>query len=234
MNSLAPGTRVCELPPAHMAEKDVFINALHSDMPECDRASHAATLDQLETAKASHCYVYCAQRSCNAAVDFMASEADKLEERCDAVTYLHNGALGMSEAELVDGARCHARIVAHNTVQDSGCLNCDAQKQTAVGLTVDGQTLAGAQYLPARASAPGWFKRASIWSRHPPQFSRDARYTNPPQTHDPSGSVRVSLDTAGTGISEDAVLAFWASKPDEHVREAQDAYDDFTNSGIVQ
>lgn len=231
-DSLPFNTRVCERPPVHVGKDEVFINALHADMPECDRASRSTTLEDLE--RASHCYVYCAQRSCGAAKDFMIANADEISEKCDAVTYLHNGALGMNESELVDGATCHANVVAHNSVQKTGCLNCDARSSVDVGLVVNGETRSGAQYLPARPSSPEWFKRASIWSRHPPQFSRDARYANPPQTHDPSGGARVRLDTTGTGIREDATLAFWASKPDARVREAHDAYDDFTNSGIVQ
>lgn len=231
IEGLPPRTRVCERPPSHVGDADVFLNALHGALPECDHASHAATLEGLE--RASHCYVYCAQRSCDAAKDYLVSRADELEAKCDATTYLHNGALGMHESELVDGAGCHANIVEHNAVQDTGCLNCDARTTVDVALALDGQERVGAQFLPTRPSAPEWFKRASIWSRLPPQFSRDARYANPPQAHDPRGSTTVRLDTTGTGIAEDATLAYWASKPDERVREAHDAYDDFTNSGIV-
>lgn len=232
IHSLPSGTRVCERAPTHVNVGDVFINALHADMPECDRASHSATLRDLK--HAPHCYVYCAQRSCGAAKEFMIENADEIEAKCDEVTYLHNGALGMHQSELKDGATCHANVVAHNTVQEVGCLNCDGRSTVDVGLTVNGEERAGAQYLAARPSAPEWFKRSSIWSRHPPQFSCDARYANPPQTHDPSGSERVRLDTTGTGIQEDAKLAFWASKPDERVREAHAAYGDFSNSGITQ
>lgn len=230
--TLPSNTRVCERPPAHVEDGAVFLNALHTSMPECDRASRSATLEDLD--RASHCYVYCAQRSCGAAKDFMVERADDLAAKCDAVTYLRNGALGMNESELVDGGRCHANIVAHNSVQKTGCLNCDASSPVDVDLIINDEKRSGAQYLQARPSAPDWFKRASIWSRHPPQFSRDPRYANPPQTHDPRGSARMRLDTTGTGIRENATLAFWASKPDTHVREAHDAYDDFTNSGIVQ
>ena len=42
------------------------------------------------------------------------------------------------------------------------------------------------------------------------------------------------LDTTGTDLGEDALLAFWASKSSDRVREAHDAYDDFANGGIVQ
>lgn len=231
-DSLPQTTQVCDIPPQRIGEREVFINALHDSMPECDRATHSATLETL--GHASHCYVYCAQRSCHAAVRFMDQHEEALRDGCDSITYLRNGALGMPETALADGRACHANILAHNEVQTAGCLNCDLRAETAVTLRVDGEVRENATYLPAKATAPEWFKRVSIWSRLPPQFSRDPRYSNHPQTHDPSGSTRVRFETTGTGLSEDALLAFWASKPDDHVREAHDAYDDFTNSGIVQ
>ena len=233
---LPSATRVCERAPERVGANAVFLNALHDAMPECDRTAHSATLADLAGARgddaAPHCYVYCAQRSCGAAADFVTSHAEELQRGCSAVTYLRNGALGMRESELVDGAACHARVVEHNPVQETGGLNC-GDAAVDVALAVDGRARAGAQYLRGRPTAPEWFKRASIWSRHPPQFSRDPRYANPPRAHDPRGAARVRLDTTGTGIAEDATLAFWASHPGE-VKEAHAAYGDFTNSGIVR
>ena len=77
--TLPPDTRVCELPPDRLDDGDVFINALHDNLPECDRATHAATLDDVADG-ASHCYVYCAQRACHAAVRYMTTHADELAQ----------------------------------------------------------------------------------------------------------------------------------------------------------
>jgi hypothetical protein len=234
-DDLPSATRVCERGPDRLAPGAVFLNTLHESLPECDRATHAATLDDIDaTAPASHCYVYCAQRSCHAAVGFLAEHEDALRAKCADVTYLRNGALAMREGELADGATCHAKVVAHNDVQEQGCLNCDARTTSDVDVHVDGARHEGATFLGTRSAPPDWFRRASIWSRLPPQFSRDPRYAHTPQTHDPRGAQHVRLDVTGTGIGDDALLAFWASKPADRTREAREAYGDFANGGIVQ
>ena len=156
VSALPPATRVCERAPERVDANAVFLNALHDAMPECDRAAHAATLSDLaarDGAQAPHCYVYCAQRSCGAAVDFMTSHADELQRGCSGVTYLHNGALGMRESELVDGATCHARVAAHNPVQETGCLNC-GDAAVDVALAVDGRAREGAPRAWRGRSAP--------------------------------------------------------------------------------
>ena len=225
-----PDTDVCEHPPDRLASGHVFLNAL-SDMPECDRRHGMASLDSMEE-RAERCYVYCAQRSCGAAKAFLRDRADEVAEKCASVTYLRNGALSMREIDLADGEACHARIVAHNRISDEPCLTCEGGAVRA-RLSVDGEE-AKATFDGTDDTVPDWFHRADVWSRLPPQFSRDPRYRNRPKPHDPSGDLALSLRLDGLPYDEDALLAFWAARDDGRVREAHDAYGDFTNSGIVQ
>ena len=73
----------------------VFLNALSESMPECDRRERAVSLDDLADhsarAERPNCYVYCAQRSCNAAQVYMQKHKDDLEAHCATVSYLHGG-----------------------------------------------------------------------------------------------------------------------------------------------
>ena len=224
--ALAPELGLTDLP----APGEVFVNAL-PDMPECDRRHGMASLDALEE-PAARCYVYCAQRSCGAAKAFLHDRADEVAAKCAAVTYLRNGALSMPEIDLADGEACHARIVAHNPSAAEPCLTCEDGAVPA-RLAVDGAA-AEATFVTTDDTVPDWFHRADVWSRLPPQFARDPRYRNRPKPHDPAGELALSLRVDGLPYADDALLAFWAARDDGRVREAHDAYGDFTNSGIVQ
>ena len=226
---VADKVNVCERPPERLGEADVFINALPS-MSECDRHHAMASLETPE--RADNCYVYCAQRSCHAAVNYMNEHAEELADKCAAVTYLRNGALGMPAIDLVGGDACHAKVISHNKESDATCLTCEGGTQK-VGLTINGIEDTSAVYSVTDDDPPDWFARSNVWSNVPPQFS-DARYHNPPVPHHPAGSLKLRLDTSTLPLDKDAVLAYWASEDDGRVREAHAAYGNFANSGIVQ
>lgn len=90
-----------------------LINAL-DHLPECD-ARDSARMHKLGTMnRASKCAVYCAQPTCSAAVDFINANHAQLFEKCDSVTYMHDGALHADANLLRDGVECHRRIAAYN------------------------------------------------------------------------------------------------------------------------
>ena len=215
----------------------VFINALSEEMPECDRKANARQLNSLSTEDPlPTCYVYCAQRSCGAAKQFMMKHEFELSSKCESVLYLHGGALEMQPDELVDGTKCHANIIASNMkkgVQD-GCLNCAADEKIALSMTMNDIPV-NATLMSTHDTIPDWFLRSGIVSTLPTPFSCDDRYRNAPTDHGPEGggNTRVRLDISNTDLPKDATLAYWAAHSRDKVVIAKDAYGDFTNSGIV-
>lgn len=213
----------------------VFINAL-AEAPECTRREDASRLADLSGAEPRPvCYVYCAQRTCDAAQKFMASNADELASKCAAVAYLPGGALEMDPASLIDGQRCHAKIAEHNLKSglQPGCLTCDAETLAKVGMKIDEETVM-ATYMPTSDAAPDWYRRAGIVGSLPTQFSCDSRYKGERPTPHANGDSTVSLDISSTDLPKDALLAYWAAKPSTDIVSAERAYGEFTNSGIVQ
>ena len=89
--------RTQETPQDALQEGDVFINALPQNTA-CERVDN----NQPE-GKADRCFVYCAQRTCDAAVNFMIDHEWGLKERCNEVVYLKGGALCMKKEQLEDG-----------------------------------------------------------------------------------------------------------------------------------
>ena len=223
---------VCERPPLRLGPNEVYINALHDTLPECDRREATVTLDALE--KADRCFVYCAQRSCDAAKDFMKENRDELAAKCERITYLRDGAMGMAPATLRGGRACHDRIEEYNEKETRGakaCLTC-APGSTAVGAVVDGVPRA-ARYAVTDDEIPDWFVRRGIYSPLPPPFTCDPRF-HPPEHHADASSPRMQLDLRGTGLPRDATIGYWASQPTDRVLEAGEAYADFGNRGITR
>lgn len=220
-----------------LGPKEVWINALEDAMPECTRRDGAARLEELVTDDPrAVCYVYCAQRSCDAAKDYLKAHSGELKRKCTSVAYVPGGALEMPSAALVDGETCRAKIVAHNLkagLQD-GCLTCQADQKVPIAVRVDDQPVK-ATYMPTSATVPDWYHRSGIVGSLPTQFSCDPKYRgDTPTPHQRGGASRVLLDISKTGLPADALLAYWAARPSADVAVAEDAYGDFGNSGIVQ
>lgn len=211
----------------------VFINALSAAMPECDSKVRSVTLDDLKTYDRPSCYVYCAQRSCDAATSYMKENKDDLAKLCSSVSYIHGGALEMDQSSLADGKACHAKIADHNMrggLRD-GCLTCDTKDKVNVKMTIQGEEISGT-YYQTKPEIPDWYRRSGIVGSLPTQFSCDERYKAPVPHH--NGGDKVSLDISGTGLPKDAVLAYWAAEASDEVMSAENAYGAFRNSGIVQ
>lgn len=222
---------VCELPPATPDARDVFLHALADTMPECDRRlDRMSRLEDLDHAR--RCYVYCAQKSCDAAGKFMAQNAADLRQKCDTIVYLHNGSLAMQQSDLQDGARCHSQILKYNEADaGSTCVTCDEASSTPVNLEIDKRPVTG-HLLRTKEGIPDWYYRRGIYSELPPQFTCDTRYRTPPTLHAKGPSVvRVNLPS---DMPKNATLGFWAAQPSDTVKEASEAYGDFSNSGIVE
>jgi hypothetical protein len=94
----------------------IFINALSDTMPQCDLKRGVNTLSDIKNG--DMCHVYCAQSSCSAAIDHMNSNKD-VYSKCKVIHYIHKGAIDMDKANLNDGARCHADILAYNSKNHS-------------------------------------------------------------------------------------------------------------------
>ena len=203
------------------------LNALHLEMPECDVKGRKNTLDSFQ--KSDNCYVYCAQRSCSAAKNYISANADVLADKCAQITYLHNGALSMPPSLLVDGDKCHSNILKHNS--KGNCITCTAD--TSIDVYLNNVKHEGATYSNANLPRPEWYARKQIYSKLPPQFSQDQRYLVP-VLHEPVGDTLVEFDPKSLGMEEDALLAFWASKKTSTVAEAHRAYGNFENSGITK
>lgn len=224
-----------------------FLNVLSEGMPECDRKNDPMMNWKDDDTKKDVCYVYCAQKTCHAAKNFMESHDEELRSRCGTVVYLPEGALGMHPSELVDGELCHANIAKHNLGKgvQGGCLTCEEaggsgseEEGTSVRVTVD-DTPVHATYFETKREVPEWFQRSGIVGLLPPPFSCDPRYKESPVPHAPSSlssMAKVRMDISETGLPRDAVLGYWAAhggKGDD-ILVAEKAYGSFENSGIVQ
>lgn len=220
---------VCEKAP-----RSVYLNTLSSNLPECDRKNDMSTLE--DGMHADMCYVYCAQRSCNAAKTFLEEHQTELREKCSMITYLHNGAIEMAQEELVDGPVCHQKIVESN-IQKKGvqstCLTCDAGDDGVfIKATRNGQAIS-ANLVTTKGEVPDWYHRRGIIASLPTQFSCDERY-HPPRPHQPSNaSSKFQIDISPTDLPPNTTLAYWAAKDSQEVVDASAAYGDFENSGIV-
>lgn len=220
----------CEYAPARVGANDAYINVLSATLPQCDRKAERMLRDD---ERAETCHVYCAQRSCSAAKAYMHDHADALAARCERVVYLRNGALSMNPDDLVDGAACHAQILAHNARDDS-CLTCRPDTGVPVRAAMDGGAIEGARLTDTDEGVPDWFRRANVWAPLPPNVTCDARARNPPVEHTPPGARSVlEFDTDDTPISPDATLAYWAAHTSSTIREAHVAYGAFENAGIA-
>lgn len=230
------------------ADDVAFLNVLSESMPECDRKDASSMMNwKEEDTKKDVCYVYCAQKTCHAAKNFMDAHGKELQQRCETVVYLPEGALGMDPSDLVDGKLCHANIAKHNLSKgvQAGCLTCDEAEGsdpngTSVDVTVD-DTPVEATYFETKRQVPEWFQRSGIVGFLPPPFSCDPRYKKTPIPHAPSSlssTAKVRMDISKTGLPRDALLGYWAAdggnKDEGDILVAEKAYGSFENSGIVQ
>lgn len=223
--------RVCDIHPASISKNDVYVNALADEMPACDRLHDTVNLNALD--HADTCFVYCAQRSCQAANEFMEKNAKELRHKCDDIVYLHNGALSMPANELKDGMKCHADIIEFNRKhkENDGCLSCQGNTSIPVDVEIDGQATTG-EFLRTDDAIPDWYIQNGIYSPLPPQFTCDGRYKHPVQPHAKGSSLlKVMLPKEEP---RNSTIAFWAAKPAREIKEAHAAYDTFENAGIVQ
>jgi hypothetical protein len=208
----------------------VYLNALSNEMPECNRKTDMSLLS--DGKHAEMCYVYCAQRSCHAAEEFMKEHESQLRAKCSMITYLQDGAFEMNADDLVDGALCHKNIKQYNDSKKA-CLTCEENHKSPITVTVDG-TPTQAHLVTTSGEVPEWYQERGILASLPSQFSCDKRY-HPPQPHQRSNaSSTFEVDISRTDLSSDAILGYWASRTSNEVLTASDAYGDFENSGIVQ
>ena len=89
----------------------VFVHALSDTMPACDLRRGVIAASDIEWGDV--CHVYCAQPSCSAAKDHIATHAEEFG-RCAVVEYLSEGALAIEPSLLVDGTACHTAIQEWN------------------------------------------------------------------------------------------------------------------------
>jgi hypothetical protein len=228
---------ICDRNPTREDEGGVYLNVLGESMPECDRRDGSITLDGLRKLDTppSHCYIYCAQRSCDTAKNYMREHEQELDSLCSSVRYIHGGALEMNREDLVDGDTCHRKIVDHNMKEGGlrdGCLTCGEGDKVGIDVTIDG-TPVDATYLKTSEKIPDWYRRAGIVGALPTQFSCDTRYKVPVPHHN-GGSNTVEMNISKTGLPADSLLAYWASRSSDRVEVAEKAYAGFENSGIVQ
>ena len=211
------------LPPSQLAKNEVYINALHDSMPECDRVDPGTRGDS----PASRCYVYCAKPSCHAAVEYMQDHEGLLRSQCLETVYVKGGAVSMRRDDLVDGDLCHTKILGTRP-----CYNCTTDPGTPIGVTVDGQQTQ-ARLLSTRTDPPSWYAAAGIQGRLPLQFTTDPRYQTG-EPHEVATGTEYEIDISGTEFEPHSTLAVWASHPSDDVRSARDAYGRFDNSGITK
>lgn len=219
-----------------LGKDGVFINTLHDSMPECDHATRSVTLDELSSKDPVDCYVYCAQRTCDASTNFMKKNKEELSQKCRTVSYVPGGALEMDPASLKDGSLCRANTIRSNLskgLQD-GCLTCKGDERVKVDMTIN-DVKVNATYLKTSGEVPDWYQRAGISGTLPTQFYTDCRYkTKAPVPHDNGGDMTVKVDISKTNLPKNAVLAYWGAKPSTNVPVAERAYGSFHNSGIVK
>lgn len=240
---------------------EVYLNALASSLPSCDRKTDGSTLASLtertkrDGAKVDRCYVYCAQRSCGAAKTWMEDNERALVSSCEEVVYLPSGALAMEEVDLVDGRSCHDGIVAHNPRASTSCLTC-GDDTVPITVSVRGEATPRRGLLSeSEERIPDWYRRDGTLSPLPSYLSCASSQTPSERPDDAAASRRrslprttglareraanestlhVTVDLRGTSLPEDALLAYWAADPSERVRRATDAYGAFGNRGISQ
>lgn len=231
---------MCEELPARDDETEgtVFLNALSATMPMCDLADQQRMRTPDELSNERRCYVYCAQRSCHAAVDFMKEHADVLSEQCNELIYLRNGALSMPAERLRDGVSCHSSILEHNPPGDEPCLTC-GQRTEPLAVALDGVSQPEARYTTTHGDIPDWYYRVDMSSVLPRFFHCDEKFRQHPPvpyaaTQEPD-AVDVTM-AVPPGMSEERplYLAYWAATPSDAVREAHVAYGDFSNRGIMR
>ena len=76
-------THVCEDVPDTFPDNAIVLNALHDSMPECDLTNVESFKTEIPSGASDlHCFVYCAQRSCHAAVNYMNAHASELDATC--------------------------------------------------------------------------------------------------------------------------------------------------------
>ena len=141
----------------------------------------------------------------------------------------------MDRHELVDGDRCHRNIIGYNMKKGlrDGCLTCEGDDKIKLNkMTMDGEPV-DATYLRTSGEIPDWYRRRGIVGTLPTQFSCDERYKKPLPHHD-SDKSRFVVDISETDLPPDATIAYWAAKPSDEVRVAEDAYGNFDNGGITQ
>ena len=224
-----PYQEVCEFPPSRLKSGETYINALHESMPACDRVEKTTPLENLEAA--DRCFIYCAQRSCDAAKDFMDKHRAELRDKCSKITYLPNGALSMNKKDLKQGVTCHAQIIQHNEkASKNACLTCSPQS-VDIDATYDGRPL-NARHAVTDDKIPDWYIRRGIYSSLPPMFTCDPRF-RVPSVHSSDTPV-LRLDIRDTQIPPDATIGYWASKPTDEILEAGKAYANFENSGVAK
>jgi len=163
----------------------------------------------------------------------MKANQSHLRKKCKQITYLPNGALSMKAEDLQDGAACHSQILENNLKADAkSCLTCVAGSKP-VGARYDGKELR-ARYASTDDTIPDWYVRRGIYSPLPPPFTCDPKF-HPPEEHTPSDAPELVLDLNNADdVPKDATIGYWAAKASPRIKEAGDAYDDFSNSGIVK
>jgi hypothetical protein len=223
-----------------------FLNVLESEMPECNRGEgdRMVRLDD-GGGREEVCNVYCAQRSCGAAREYLSAHEGALRDRCGSVRYLHGGALEMDASDLADGRACHAKVVGFNLQNQGGelagaCLTCgDDATPVPAAVRPRGETCGReveATLVRTEGVVPEWYHRTGVLGSLPNHFSCDPRYKGPsPTPHAPEdGDSVVEVDVRGTDIAPDATIGYWASRPTEGVSTAPRAYGDFSNRGIAR
>lgn len=228
----------CDVVPNYQDGSVGFFNALSENLPECNRIDHLKDVVDFEPLDV--CFVYCAQKSCDAAEKFMEKHASILREGCNTITYLHSGAVAMNPDELVAGEKCHQKIREHNeaqTVKEASniCLTCNSSQQgTPIPLTWNGEVLATAKMVSTKGTVPDWYVASGNYSTLPPQFTCNSKYGNPPKLHQGKGNNTIEIDISQTDLPPNSIIGYWAAKPSKDALPPKDAYADFSNSGIIQ
>ena len=95
---------------AYMVQKppeEKIMHALSDTMPMCDLASG---VDDVKTIQFGDvCNVYCAQKTCDAAVRYMNEHKNDFK-KCKHINYWKQGSIEIDEALLADGQACKEAI----------------------------------------------------------------------------------------------------------------------------